>query len=64
MSELYLSDFRLNRLAMNCQDTATPSTSPSTTQYADKPAKAPIPVRPMSSQPDSPVALAEKAVAQ
>ena len=62
--EPYSSDFRLNRLAISHHETATPSTSPTTTQYAERPEIAPIPVSPSKSQPDSPVARAENATAQ
>ena len=60
----YLSDLRLNLLAINCQEIKTPRSSPATTQYPEYPAMAPIPVSPISNQPDSPVALAENATAQ
>ena len=64
MIALYSSERILNRLAINCQEIKTPSNSPATTQYPEYPAIAPIPVKPIKSQPDSPVALAEKATAQ
>ena len=60
----YASDLFLKRFAINCQEIKTPNNSPTTTQYAEYPAIAPIPVSPISNHPDSPVALAEKATAQ
>ena len=49
---------------MKSQAAPTPNTSPATTQKAFTPRAAPIPVRPSSSQADSPVARAEKATDQ
>ena len=64
VSDSYLSVSRLKRGAMTNQARATPMTSPTTIQYAEKPTMAPMPVTPSSSQADSPVAWAENAATQ
>ena len=62
--ELYSSVKRLNFLAINCHEIKTPKTSPTTIQNALTPMRAPIPVTPIKSQPDSPVDRADKAAIQ
>ena len=62
--ESYSSVIDLNFFAINCQEIKTPTISPSTIQKALRPITAPIPVTPRSSQPDSPVDLAESAAIQ
>ncbi len=60
----YSSVSNLKRRHIRSQATDTPINSPSTTHIACSPTAAPMPVSPSSSQPDSPVARAEKAAAQ